>query len=268
MSKLPEYFADIVAEMKTRSAAIRRDFATHRPSGGAHREHLIGTFLRDHLPPAFGVETGLVVSHNGQFSNQADLVITDAQRVAGLHRSSGSPILFVEGVHALVEIKTQLTPSELHDSVGKCQRFKALPRRFLKGQFPQRSEESLFVIWAYESASPETCAQTIRDELKPVPFKERPDLIVVPGGIVARSGAFLEVATLGQEGSAYRADLIAKHGTDVSHLLGDGVAIADFGDNSLFVFYLWLDSWLRQVGPRQPDLMTYLPPTASFGRTL
>ena len=70
---LAEYLEDVAEEMRHKSAAIRRDFARHRPSGGDNREDLVKRFLTDHLPKRFGFSTGLVISHDGMFSNQADL---------------------------------------------------------------------------------------------------------------------------------------------------------------------------------------------------
>ena len=68
---LKGYLGDISKEMVRKSEAIRRDFATHRLSGGENREDLLQKFLRDHLPLRFGVHRGLVFSSEGLFSNQA-----------------------------------------------------------------------------------------------------------------------------------------------------------------------------------------------------
>ncbi len=75
--KLPEYFTDIVRGLNSNSEAIRRDFGSHRPSAGGNRERLLQTMLRDYLPKKFGIDTGLIASSDGQFSHQADLIITD-----------------------------------------------------------------------------------------------------------------------------------------------------------------------------------------------
>ena len=60
-----EYMRDVVEEMNRKSAALRRDYAQHRPSAGINCEDLVGNFLRNHLPERFGVSTGLIISHDG-----------------------------------------------------------------------------------------------------------------------------------------------------------------------------------------------------------
>ena len=47
---LPDYFEDVSRDMASKSAAIRRDFARHRPSAGDNREDLVEHFLKGHLP--------------------------------------------------------------------------------------------------------------------------------------------------------------------------------------------------------------------------
>jgi hypothetical protein len=127
---LPQYLSDVAREMRLKSAAIRRGFGSHRPSAGQNREDLVGEFLVQHLPRKFGVSTGIVISHEGEFSNQADLVVVDEQNNAPLYGGARNKLWPIEAVYALLEIKTALTPSELADAIGKGRRFKRLPRRF------------------------------------------------------------------------------------------------------------------------------------------
>ncbi len=46
----PEYLSDVARDMRHKSAAIRRDFASHRLSAGENREDLVADFLENHLP--------------------------------------------------------------------------------------------------------------------------------------------------------------------------------------------------------------------------
>ncbi len=105
---IAEYMEDIAEDMRLKSAAIRRDFAKHRPSAGSNREDLVEKFLVNHLPKRFGVSTGLIISHDEKFSNQADLVVVDNQNNAPLYPESSSKLWPVESVYALIEVKTQL----------------------------------------------------------------------------------------------------------------------------------------------------------------
>ena len=97
----PDYLADVARELQSKSTTIRRDFATHRPTAGTHREDLVAAFLRTHLPKRFGITTGLVISPDGEFSNQADLLIVDHMNNAPLHGGSSAELWPVEAVYAL-----------------------------------------------------------------------------------------------------------------------------------------------------------------------
>ena len=143
---LPEYLSEVAKDMRAKSAAIRRDFASHRLSAGENREDLIAEFLVNHLPRKFGVSSGMVISHDGVFSNQADLVVVDEQNNAPLYAASRNKLWPVEAVYALIEVKTTLHPAELTDAIAKGRRFKALKRRFCEAGQVQRIADSLFVI--------------------------------------------------------------------------------------------------------------------------
>ena len=144
---LAQYLSDIARDMREKSAAIRRDFASHNLSAGENREDLVEGFLTTHLPPKFGVSTGMVISHDGVFSNQADLyVVVDEQNNAPLHASSRNKLWPVEAVYALVEVKTTLNPADLADAVAKGRRFKSLARRYCQVGQGLRITDSLFVI--------------------------------------------------------------------------------------------------------------------------
>ena len=262
---LAEYLEDVAEEMRHESAAIRRDFAKHRPSGGANREDLVKRFLTGHLPKRFGVSTGLVISHDGLFSNQADLVVVDDQNNAPLHPQSRNKLWPVEAVYALIEVKTELSPSELAKAIRSGRNFKRLRRAFCTTKSPQIINDSLFVIWSFESPSPQTLKTNLLQALSEVPPAEQPDLVVVPDRLVAKSGSYLELARLGQPNSPYRRQLQYQHGSDLSALLPEPVDVFDLGKDSLLAWYVWFDLWLRQAGTRFTDPIAYLPPNRTWG---
>jgi hypothetical protein len=141
-----------------------------------------------------------------------------------------------------------------------------LKPKFADGPFSPRIAESLFVIWAFEAPKAETLKENLLGSLADVPRAEQPDFLVVPNGLVATSGSYLELAKLGQPGSYYRRELEAKHGLDLSHLIPEAAVVYDMGENSLMAWYIWFDSWLRQSGWRLTDPKEYLPPDAIWGR--
>jgi hypothetical protein len=261
----PEYMRDIVRNMQQRSAAIRRDFKAHNLSAGENRENVLQEFLIDHLPQRFGISSGLVISHDGLFSNQADLLIVDKQNNAPFYGSSRHKLWPVEAVYALIEIKTSLERDDLADAIAKGRRFKSLPRQFLDIGASQRISESLFVIWSFEAPSTSTFKKTAINDLKDIPNTERPDLIVSLNGLVARAGSYLELSTLGQPNSSHRKELVKQHGHDLTKLLPD-ITVYNMGENALMSWYIFLDSWLRQAGARYANPLVYLPPDQIFGQ--
>jgi len=265
MAILPEYLADVGRDMAAKSAAIRRDFATHRLSAGENREDLVAKFLVDHLPRRFGVGSGLIFSHNGVFSNQADLVVVDDQNNAALHSATRNQLWPVEAVYALVEVKTGLGPAVMADAVAKGRRFKQMERRFCA---PVALADSLFVIWAFDSPAPETVKANLLASLAGVPRTEQPDLIVVPERLVAMSGSYLELTRLGQAGSQHRVQLHRQHGANLDFLLPEPAEVSDSGENALLTWYIWFDSWLRRAGPRLTDPISYLPDGMAVGRKM
>lgn len=262
---LPEYLSDVAREMRSKSASIRRDFASHHLSAGENREDLVAQFLVDHLPRKFGVSSGMVISHDGAFSNQADLVVVDTLNNSPLYAATRNQLWPVEAIYALIEVKTSLNPADVSDAIAKGRRFKTLKRRFCEAGQDQRITDSLFVIWGFDCPSPATFKQNLFAALSGVPRPEQPDLIVVPDRIIARAGTYLELSRLGQPSSPYRAQLHAQHGPNLDALVPEPAEVGDLGENSLLAWYVWFDSWLRQAGSRLTNPVAYLPPDQIFG---
>ena len=262
-----DYMDDTTDEMRRRSEAIRRDFAMHRGAAGDRREDLVINFLKEHLPKSFAVRCGFAISSEGRVSNQADVLVVDEANNAPLHPNSSHELWPVEAIYALIEVKTRLSPDDLQDAVKKCRRFKQLKRQFL-ADGNQKIQDSLFVIWSFDGAASATIRSHLVDAVRDLPTQERPDLVVDLAGFAAQCGGYLETAKLGQPNSEHRRQLMEQHGTDLSGLIPDPIDAFDLGANSLLVWYVWFDSWLRHAGARRCDPLTYLPPGHSFGQRI
>ena len=262
---IADYLEDVAQEMRHKSDAIRRDFARHHPSAGDNREDLVEKFLVDHLPKRLGTSTGLVISHDGKFSNQADLLVVDDQNNIPLHPQSPNKLWPIEAVYALIEVKTRLNPSDLADAVSKGRKFKCLPRKYCSTGTLPRIKESLFVIWSFDSPSPETLKKNLIETFSDVPCNEQPDFIIVPDRLVVKSGSYQKLSKLGQSGSSLRQELLSQNNNDLQHLLANSIEMYVLDRNSLFAWYIWFDSWLRQAGPRFADPASYIPLNKMFG---
>lgn len=256
---IDEYFSQVSMEMQQQSNRIRESFKSHRPTAGTNREALIAKFMEKHLPKSFGVGSGLVMSAEGIFSNQADIVIYDQLLNSPLHADLPENLFTVESVYGLVEAKTNLTPSELSDSISKCRRFKGLERQFLPGPSVPKIKDSLFIIFAFKAAKPKKVKETLLEVISDVPVAERPDFIVVPGSFVVHAGQYFELAKIGQPESSHRKSIERKDTAALEALKGEGLAFYDLGDDSLMMFFIWLTSWLQYAGSRTVPLFSYLP---------
>jgi hypothetical protein len=263
---LPEYFADVADELKRRSDRVRIGFSTHHLSAGENREEIVARFLRDYLPKAFGVETGLVLAKSGEFSNQADLLIVDHLYNAPLYPGESNRLWPVEAVYALIEAKTTLSPSDIQDAVSKCRKFKTLPRQFESVPESPRIPDSLFIIWAFEAPNPETIKRNLVAILKNIPRAEQPDFVVVPNSIVAVSGKYREISRIGMPGSQRRQQLVKELGNDLEAVLGESIEVLDLEKNALLVWLIWLTAWLKGAGHRSAPLVSYLQQGYAFGQ--
>lgn len=257
MSGPKNYFADIASELRRQSDRLRIGFSSHHPTIGGNREHLVAEFLSRYLPHRFEVESGLVLSRSGEFSREPDVLIVDAHWNAPLYPEYDKKLWLAESVYALLEVKTRLAPSDLRDAVAKCQRFKSLPRTF-QDTTPPRISESLFIIWAFECAGCATLKEAVLEALAGVPRTEHPDFIVVPDSVLIMAGSYRELSVFGMPGSPRRRHLEATGGHPDQLLTSEPLQVMDLGSNSLFVFFLYLTSWLKGAGDRSAPLQSYM----------
>ncbi len=265
---LHKYFKDISCELERKSQTIREHFATHRPSAGENREGMVKSFLREYLPGKYAISSGLILSKEGEFSNQADIVITDRMSNAPLFGYVNKKIWLAESIYSFIEVKTQLTPSTLDDSIKKCKRFKELPRNFAADFGQQKIKESLFVLWAFEGPSPEKIKENVANKLLNIPQDKQPDFIVVPGSTIVSAGHYYEISKLGQKNSTFRSKKLAENNGKLELLLGAGFEVNDLGGNTLLAWLVWYTSWLHAAGTRRAMLDNYVPDDFIWGRTV
>ncbi|KDR90796.1 hypothetical protein K538_07910 [Agrobacterium tumefaciens GW4] len=98
----------------------------HPGEFGYYRETLAKQFIRAFVPRRLEIDSGFVIGADGQVSSQCDLIIYEAS-VAPLLQSENRQRFFpIEAVVAVGEIKSVISPAELHAALRKLSSIKWL----------------------------------------------------------------------------------------------------------------------------------------------
>ena len=153
-----EYFSDLSDELRAVKNRIRNLIGSaHWPSDGAWKESVLRTVLRRYLPPSFTVGSGFILTAEG-VSSQIDILICD----------DSAPILFRDGdflistadcVRAAVEVKTELAPAGLKETLRKLNDVAMLARRRCVNPHP------FLGLFCYEpmSSRPEVVLEALKE---------------------------------------------------------------------------------------------------------
>lgn len=264
---LLKYFSALVEELNRKSDNVRQMFSSHKPTAGDHRESSVAKLLTDHLPKRYEISSGLILSSEGEYSNQSDVIISDTLNNAPLFDHENNKIWLVESVYSVIEVKTKLTPTTLKDSIDKCQKFKKMNRKYFADHVNQRITDSLFVVWGFESAKTETFYNNYKELIKDIPIEEQPDFVLCPSQFLVTGGSYRKLNTQGQPGSP----LNTTRNTDGLNVMEKFLATQtteclELNDNSLIAFISWLSTWLQAAGDRTTMLGQYVANEKNIGR--
>lgn len=154
----------MAASFQGRAAALRGSLEAigggrHGSEKGHRREAVLHDFLRDHLPPQYGIARGEVATYWGEISPQIDIIIYDV-RAPLLLKGGDSTIVPIESVYAAIELKPLLDRPLLRSAAKGLRRVKAM-RAALHP--PSRQHPPVFTaIIACQSDSQATVARTVR----------------------------------------------------------------------------------------------------------
>jgi hypothetical protein len=90
----------------------------HNASMGAARERVIRERLTPYLPSNFVTATGTAMNAGGTPSKQLDVMIVDDTAGKPFVNVGGQSVVPVELIHACMQIRTNVTPSNVGDAVG------------------------------------------------------------------------------------------------------------------------------------------------------
>lgn len=129
-SRFAAIYEATAASMQAEMSRLRAGMS-HSGARGAAAEEILRKFLRASLPGSLGVTVGQVVDADGNFSGQSDVIIYDAQGTPMLFSSveDGQETVPIEGVIAVIEVKSRLQRSDLDQLVSHAAKLKTMSRR-------------------------------------------------------------------------------------------------------------------------------------------
>lgn len=246
-------------KFRAEQRALRARFDSHRAGGkhagekGMRTEQVLIDFLREHLPPKYGVSRGEVVDSHDRIAVQADVVIYDALHAPLFQDSEGSKVFAAESVYSVIQVKPSLTRPMLVEAVEAVRSVKALDRSAVVASHggherlhgPPENLPPFGAIFALESAEPETLVPNLADLHGTMPSWEWVDAICV----LDKTLVYHFAQTRGEDGKWTWAPTV----------LTPDARLGCFGsgEDTLFFFYLFL---LYQLSAKElfpPDFVRY-----------
>jgi len=228
---------------------------SHPVEKGSRREAALRSFLRQQLPPPYGITRGEVVDATGQASRQVDLLIYDAFQALLLVDSEASALLAAESVYAAIEVKPVLGGSGLAAAVENLASVKLLSRRAVlrppgRGLHEPRPEANppiFAAIFSFESIEPRRVLRLLRDLEGETPSHLGVDCVcMLDRGIIFRYPGFYAPPGMKSTGPA------AGRSRERVPLV-----CTKAGENSLLLFCVLLSQELNLTRLWPPDLIRY-----------
>ena len=245
------------------------EYSKHMPSKGDVCEAAVAKYLSDSLGSRYSTITnGHAFDSNGTQSKELDVVIFDDYWSGRLTpKDSGEPpIIPIESVYAVIEVKKTLSSTELRGAIENIRSFKSLQRERVGPDYvtPNKNIQSLGypgtrdvrnpyfgAIFAYSAGrSMKTVLDQLKREVDKIQPEDRPDVV-----IVYKDGVILPYCETCKRSSPYVAQ-IAREGHNPEYIL-DSLD----GTNSLLGFHFLLVGHLHYtilVPPKFEKFYSYL----------
>jgi hypothetical protein len=117
----------MVAQLNT-----NRKFITHPGSKGDSLENAWIEWLRNYLPNRYSVDKAIVIDHQGNTSDQIDIIIYDNWYTPFIFSQNGFHYIPAEGVYAVFEVKPDIKQSYIEYSANKIESVRKLNRTSAK----------------------------------------------------------------------------------------------------------------------------------------
>jgi hypothetical protein len=128
---LRKYFASISSELQVTKDRVRDLIGgAHWLTDGSHKEIILRSILKRHLPEELNVTTGFIYK-NSEISSQVDILVLDRSGYT-LFKEGELVITTPHAVRAVIEVKTGLgDPGRIRECVGKLAKNASLAEREL-----------------------------------------------------------------------------------------------------------------------------------------
>jgi hypothetical protein len=229
----PFNFPSLLESVAERMDAEMREarFAGPTVEIGVRREEILIDFLRRYLPRRYFVGTGVVVSPKGR-SLQQDIVVFDEANYQRIPQTAVGSIFPHEGVRGMIQVKSNLTKTDLTKGINNLLSAKAL---FKKHKF-----HPFAVIFAYTCSSPELRRRDL----------EQLNSIYSPGNLVVD-----RVYTPGRPTMIYfdKKNNSRRHANE-----GNELRNRDFGKATMLHFYRYLLNCLSEPHGENFNINNYV----------
>ncbi|MBM4040387.1 MAG: hypothetical protein FJ290_17915 [Planctomycetes bacterium] len=257
----PDQPFDLQTKLRALSRALRASYeadsvgGSHAAERGLRRECVLGQFLARHLPPCYGVARGEVVAANGAISRQVDVVVYDALHAPLLQDSPASRVFPAECVYAAIEVKAKLNPAELAAAAANIASVKTLERSAIVEQHgghriyhgPKQNPPIFGAIFALDTPSDvaKTIVPLLAHHHRSMPIGSWVDAVCILDRALIYHFAYFTNPL----GEALWVPSVIDPDTRLGHY--------ESGDDTLFLFYLYLLYQLNAKDLFPPDLLRY-----------
>ncbi len=250
---------DLERILSATSEEMLRQFETfsaqyqHRGLRGSAREDAVKDFLANYLPTNLEIAAGEIFDTKGSKSRECDVIVLDRFKVP-LMFAGNKRLAPVEGIYAVMEVKSKLDSSALQDCLSKCSSIKSLVKT---AYFPQTGAitdtfqaygqevqhfPTLFSVFAFRGVNPETLISQVEEFCQDKPPQQTLDSILCLDGWI--------ICWWHAETDKY--DLVYSPGSQLAVIEGDRNVLSFF----YLMYYRWLSqAWCRPI--RMSDYIEY-----------
>ncbi len=225
----------------------------HRGLRGSAREEVVRDFLVNYLPSNLEIASGEIFDTQGSDTRECDVIVLDRFKVP-LMFSGNKRLTPIEGVYAVMEVKSSLDSPALKDCLSKCRDIKNMPKN---AYFPQEGAvtdtfniygqelghfPTLFSVFAYRGVRPETLVSQVEQFCQGKPPDQTLDSVLCLDGWIM----------CWWDAEANKYDLVYSPGSQLAIIEGDRNVLSFF---YLMYYRLLSQAWCRPI--RMSDYIQY-----------